>query len=373
MAQNDDSTEKTLDPTPKRLMDARKKGDVPSSRETGSMMVILAMLGMTVVLLPMQLPSLTGALMSTIEKADEIVIAAGTPGIEQVGAVMGELTSLITRAVSPIFLLFIVGALVGTLIQGQTVIAFERIKPKLSKVSPKEGLKRLFSANSLVELAKSLIKVFVVGTLALWITYGAVSTIWETTGFVPEHLLGYIGEAARKLLLAVAIFVVPVAIADILWRRYEWMRKQRMSHKELKDEQKETDGSPEIRAKRARRRMDLSQQRTLSIVPQATLVLTNPTHFAVALRYEPDVDLAPVCIAKGADHLAHKIREIAFENDVPVIENKPLARLLYDTVELEDIVPVEHWEIVAEIVGYVYDLQRNVKRDAPRGSELRTS
>ena len=370
---NNDSTEKTIDPTPKRLLDARKKGDVPSSRETGSMMMILALLGATVVLVPWQLPSITAALTATIDKAGEIVVAPGAPGIIQTGYVMWDVAMMLVRSLSPVFLLFIVAAIVGTVIQGQTVIAFERIQPKLSKVSPREGLKRLFSANSLVELAKSLAKVFVVGALAIWVTINAVQTIWQTNGFLPEYLLGYIGNASRQLLIAVAIFVVPVAIADILWRRYEWLRKQRMSHKDLKDEQKESEGSPEVRAKRARRRMDLSQQRTLSIVPQATLVLTNPTHYAVALRYNPEEDDAPVCIAKGADLVAMRIREIAFEHEVPVIENKPLARLLYDTVDLEEVVPMEHWEIVAEIVSYVFDIRNNVKRAAPAGSELRTA
>ena len=373
MAENqNDSTEKTLDPTPKKLQAARKKGDVPSSRETGNMTVILALLGVTVVVLPWQLPAIVSALWATIEKAGEIVIAPGQPGIVQAGSVMSDVSMMLARSIAPIFLVFIVGAILGTVIQGQTVIAFERIQPKLSKVSLREGFKRLFSLNSLVELAKSLVKVFVVGALALWISYSAVQSIWQTTGFLPEYLLGYIADAARQQLIAEAIFVVPVAIADILWRRFEWMKKQRMSHKDLKDEQKESEGSPEVRAKRARQRMDLSHQRTVSIVPQATLVLTNPTHYAVALQYDPDVDLAPRCVAKGADNVARRIREIAFEHEVPVIENKPLARLLYDTVELEDIVPVEHWEIVAEIVSYVFDLQKNVKRKPPSGSMLRT-
>ena len=172
--------------------------------------------------------------------------------------------------------------------------------------------------------------------------------------------------------MAAAILLVPIAIADIMWRRFDWRKRQRMSQKDLQDEIKESEGSPEIRSKRARRRRELSQQRTIAVVPIADVILTNPTHYSVALKYDPASDMAPVCIAKGADLVALRIREIGFEHDIPIIENKPLARLLYDTVEIDQVVPVEHWEIVAEIISFVFDLKNNKPRKAPEGSVLRT-
>ncbi|KAJ02030.1 flagellar biosynthesis protein FlhB [Sulfitobacter mediterraneus] len=373
MAENNDSTEKTLEPTEKRLQDARRKGDVPSSKETGNMVVVIALLGITALVLPFQTPKVVGALTALIEQASSLTVATGDPGLTRLGQIMGDFFLTLAIAVAPLFGVLLVGGLIGAAIQGETVIAFDRIQPKLSKISPREGFKRLFSANSFVEFLKSIIKVFAVGAMAIWITNQAVRAIWMTSGFIPEFLPGYLVNAAGKLLLAAAIFLVPLAIADILWRRFDWRRKQRMSQKELRDEIKESEGSPEIRGKRARRRRELSQQRTIAVVPIADVILANPTHFAVALKYDPITDVAPICIAKGADHLAHRIREVAFENEIPVVENKPLARLLYDTVEIDQPVPVEHWEIVAEIISFVFDRKNNKPHKIPDGSTLQTS
>jgi flagellar biosynthetic protein FlhB len=164
---------------------------------------------------------------------------------------------------------------------------------------------------------------------------------------------------------------LPLTLGDIVWTRFSWLRKQRMTHKEIRDEHKEQEGDPQLKGRRlqiARRR---SRQRMAQAVPKATLILTNPTHYAVALRYDQTVDAAPVCLAKGTDLMARRIREIAREHDIPVIENKPLARVLHAKVEIDEVVPVEHWQAVAEIVGYVLDLRRNIRRKPPAGSELR--
>ncbi|MFC6639669.1 flagellar biosynthesis protein FlhB [Sulfitobacter sp. JBTF-M27] len=373
MAENNDSTEKALEPTEKRLKDARRKGDVPSSKETGNMVVVIALLGIIAFVLPFQTPRVVDALSSLIEQASTMTVATGAPGLVRLGQITSEFTLNLVWGIAPLFGVLLLGAVIGAIVQGETVIAFERIKPKLSKISPAEGLKRLFSANSLVEFLKSIVKVFAIGFLAIWFTNQAVRDIWNTSGFVPEYLPGYLVEAAKKLLMAAAILLLPVAIADILWRRFDWRKKQRMSQKDLKDEIKESEGSPEIRNKRARRRRELSQQRTIAVVPIADVILTNPTHYSVALKYDPARDMAPVCIAKGADMVALRIREIAFEHDIPIVENKPLARLLYDTVEVDQAVPVEHWEIVAEIISFVFDLKKNIRRKPPEGSVLQTS
>jgi flagellar biosynthetic protein FlhB len=372
MAEGNDSTEKTLEPTEKRLQDARKKGDVPTSKETGNMVVVMALLGIIAFVLPLQAPKVVDALTSLIDQSASLTVATGAPGVARLGQIISEFALNLALTVAPIFGVLLLGGAIGAAIQGETVIAFERIEPKLSKISPAEGLKRLFSANSLVEFVKSIIKVFAIGGLAIWFTDQAVRKIWMTSGFLPEFLPAYLVEASQKLLMAAAILLVPIAIADIMWRRFDWRKRQRMSQKDLQDEIKESEGSPEIRSKRARRRRELSQQRTIAVVPIADVILTNPTHYSVALKYDPASDMAPVCIAKGADLVALRIREIGFEHDIPIIENKPLARLLYDTVEIDQVVPVEHWEIVAEIISFVFDLKNNKPRKAPEGSVLRT-
>ncbi|MBM1689243.1 flagellar biosynthesis protein FlhB [Sulfitobacter geojensis] len=372
MAENNDSTEKTLEPTEKKLQDARKKGDVPSSKETGNMVVVLALLGIIAFVLPVQTPKVMDALFALIEQSPTLTVDTGTTGVTRLGEIMSDFSLSIVIAIAPMFAVLLAGAAIGAAIQGETVISFERIRPKLSKLSPAQGLKRLFSANSLVEFLKSIVKVFAVGGFAIWVTLEAVERVWMMSGFLPEYLPGYLVAASQKLLLAAALFLVPVAIADILWRRFDWRKKQRMSQKDLRDEMKESEGSPEIRNQRARRRRELSRQRTLAVVPIANVILTNPTHYSVALKYDPDTDMAPICIAKGADLVALRIREVAFEHDIPIVENKPLARLLFDTVEIDQAVPVEHWEIVAEIISFVFALKENKPHVAPEGSVLRT-
>ncbi|HBM40076.1 MAG TPA: flagellar biosynthesis protein FlhB, partial [Sulfitobacter sp.] len=222
MAENSDSTEKTLEPTEKKLKDARKKGDVPSSKETGNMVVVVAMLGIAALVLPYQAPQIVVALSVLLDHSPNLMVATGEPGVIRLGQIMSEFFYMIVWAVLPIFGVLFLGGAIGAVIQGETVVAAERIKPKLSKLSPLEGLKRLFSANALVEFAKSIVKVLAIGGLAVWFTNEAVRRIWTSSGFIPEHLPGYLTAAAVKLLIAAAILLVPIAIADILWRRFDW-------------------------------------------------------------------------------------------------------------------------------------------------------
>jgi flagellar biosynthetic protein FlhB len=371
MAEDKNEDSKTFEPTEKRLMDARKKGDVPSSRETGNMMVIGSLFGCVAFILPWLVPGMTLSLARLIETSGSLTVGSGQTGIKDLGVILYEFSIAVMIGVAPIFGLMIVGALIGTLIQGSVVVSLERITPKLSKISPLEGFKRLFSASAFVEFGKNLLKVLVAGTLALWITRRSVSDIMAAPGFIPEALPLYIMNAAQALLVAMAIFLVPVALFDIFWKRYDWRKRQMMSFKEVRDEQKESEGAPELRAKRASIRRKLSQQRIAVAVPTANVILTNPTHFAVALKYEMGSDVAPICVAKGADNMARRIREIAFENDIPVIENKPLARLLFDQVEVDGMVPGEHWEIVAKIISFVINTGSQHKLELPEGSKLR--
>lgn len=371
MSEEQDKDTKTEEPTEKRIRDAYRKGDVPASRETGNMVVVLALLGIAAFALPMQVDKLIGSLAVLIEDAGQVVVGNGQVGLNDLQDASSAALSGLVSAILPVFAILMAGALFGALIQGITVVSPERIRPKLSKISPKEGLKRLFSLRSFVEFAKNLVKVLAVGALAVWVTNRAVQDIWAGLGFIPEYLPSYIVAHAKQLLIWTACLLVPIAVLDILWRRYDWRRRQMMTLKEVRDELKETEGNPEVRARRARLRRERSQQRVAVAVPLANLVLTNPTHFAVALKYDPETDIAPVCVAKGADNLAFRIRELAFEHDIPVIENKPLARLLFDVADLDEIVPAEQWEAVAEIVSFVMALkERGVTRKLPPGSGL---
>ncbi len=367
----EDKSSKTEEPTERKLRKAREKGDVPSSRETGNMMSVFALLVISLYLAPQLLPDLAGVLRGLLDSAGKIEIGSDTAGLRDVSQLTQDLALDLARTMAPLVLVMVLAALFGVLIQGQTVVALERIKPKLSKLSPLGGLKKMFSADALVEFAKNVAKVLVVGTIATIVARDSVEEIWAAPGFIPENLLGHVQGATIRMLVIATAFLVVVALIDIFWKRMDYNRKQRMSIKEVRDEHKDSEGDPQIKAKRGALRRQRARQRIATAVPTATLVLTNPTHYAVALKYQPGVDMAPICVAKGTDLVAAQIRKLARENEIAVVENRPLARALHAVVEVDQQVPVEHWQAVAEIIGYIMDLRRNIARKAPAGSSLR--
>ncbi len=367
----EDQSSKTEEPTERKLRKARDKGDVPASRETGNLMSVFSLLVITVFLLPQALPDLAGVLRGLLQMAGQIDIGEDTTGLADLGEVSGRLSRGLAAALGPIILVMVLAAIFGVLIQGETVVALERIKPKASKISPIAGIKRLFSANTLVEFLKNVAKVLVVGAIAIFVAYGAVTAIWETPDAIPESFFPYVQQAVIRLLIATTLFLVVITVIDILWKRAQWIRKQKMSLRELRDEHKDSDGDPHIKAKRGEIRRKRARQRLSVAVPTATLVLTNPTQYAVALKYVPGIDQVPVCVAKGTGQMAAQIRAIARENDVAIVENRPLARTLHALVEVDSAIPVEHWRAVAEIIGYIMDLRRNIRRKPPAGSQLR--
>jgi flagellar biosynthesis protein FlhB len=372
MSDKPDPSSQTQEPTPKKLMDARRKGDVPSSRETGNMMVVLSLSILVAFIVPFTITQLVETLANTIEASGMFLVGTDEAGLRRLGEFLTDFISDLRLFFIPVFAILLAGAISGILIQGETVFALERLKPKLSKISPIQGLTRLFSKNTAVEFLKNLSKVIFVGVVAVWVAYTSVREIWQGYGIYPEEMPKYISGVALKLLVPVTFFLIPIAIADILWQRFQWKKKQMMTMKEVKDEFKDSEGDPQIRGKRAALRRERSQKRLVHIIPKASVIITNPTHFAVALKYERNVDVAPVCVAKGSDAVARRIRQIAFDNDVPMIENKLLARTLYTATEIDQLIPDEHWKAVAEIIGYIESLQSNRKRRPPKGSLLQT-
>ncbi|EAQ02016.1 putative flagellar biosynthetic protein flhB [Pseudooceanicola batsensis HTCC2597] len=371
MAENEDQTNKTEEPTPRKLRQAREKGDVPSSREVGNMMSVMSLFLVAIFFLPQLGPTLVGTLRRVFENAGQVRIGEDVQGLRDLGQVTMELSGGLATVLAPVAATMLLAAVAAVLIQGEVVVAVDRITPKLSKINPIQGFKKIFSIDSFVEFLKSVAKVLVVGGISIYIAQIAVRGIWQTEGVTPESVLSYIGRYAALLLITVTLLLTVLSVADVMWKRFQWMKKQRMSVQEIRDEHKEMEGDPLIRAKRAEQRRKRAQQRITTAVPQATVVLTNPTHFAVALRYDNGTDQAPVCVAKGVDLMAAQVRKVARENEVPVVENKPLARALYDVAEIDEEIPFEHWQAVAEIIGYVMDLKHNLNRQPPAGSSLR--
>lgn len=373
MADNQDNTSKTEEPTEKKLRDARAKGDIPISREIGNLMVVVSLFGLAAFVLPLKAESLVASLSWLLEEAGQIEVGAGSAGTVQLGNIFRLLTYEVATSIYPIVLVLVGGAVFGIAIRGETVISVERIKPKYSRISPAQGLKRLLSIDTLVEFSKNLVKVGAVGALGLWIGRAAVQHVWLVPGLFPERLPGIMLDASARMLGAVAALLIPIAVLDVIWRRFEWRRKLRMSVKEIREEFKESEGSPEIKSKRAAIRRSRARQRLAAAIPTASVVLTNPTHYAVALKYERQSDQAPVCVAKGADAVARRIRALAFENGIPVIENKPLTRSLFQALEVGAEVPVAHWEAVARIIAFVIALEEHRPVDLPEGSVLQTA
>ena len=369
--QDEDKDNKTEEPTERKLRKSREKGDVASSKEAGNVMAVLSLFAITAFVLPSVSAPLAGVFRNVLESAGQVHVGTDLSGLRDLGAVSWKVLRGVGILLGPLMALMVIGALAGVALQGEVVVASERLKPKWSKISPISGFKRLFSLAAFVEFFKNVTKVLLVGVIAGWVVLNAVGQIWQTQGLLPERVIDFVrAEASRMLLITLALVSV-IAVADILWKRFDHRRKQRMSMKEIKDEVKETEGDPLIRSKRMNIRRERARQRLAQAVPRATVVLTNPTHFAVALKYENGVDMAPVCVAKGADLLAARIRELAKENEIPMVENRPLARALHDVAELDRPIPVEHWEAVAAIIGYIMDLERNIRRTPPEGSSLR--
>ncbi|MFD1342013.1 EscU/YscU/HrcU family type III secretion system export apparatus switch protein [Litorisediminicola beolgyonensis] len=367
----EDKDNKTEEASERKLKKAREKGDVPSSKEPGNVMSIFSFFILVLFILPVAGPSLAEVLGALLAQAAHIEVSAGATGLRDLGGVVSELALPLAFLLAPALATMIAAALFGVLIQGEVVVSTERIQPKLSKISPLQGLKRIFSTDTAVEFVKNLAKVAVVAFIGAQVSVGAVTAVWQSGGLEPVSLLLYLREKIALVLILTCSFLIPLAIIDIVWKRFQWLKKQRMSIKELRDEHKDSEGDPMIRRKREELRRERARQRAATAVPKATVVLTNPTHYAVALRYEAGLDPAPVCVAKGADLMAHQIRKLAAEHDVPMIENRPLARALYDSVEIDQTIPDEHWKAVAEILRYLMDLRARIRRAPPEGSTRR--
>jgi flagellar biosynthetic protein FlhB len=255
-------------------------------------------------------------------------------------------------------LLFAGAAFGASIIQNGLVISAEPLKPKLEKLSPISGAKRIFSLKSLVEFIKGLFKISLIGAAAVVLLWPEAAAIMQTTGVEIIAVTVMLQDLTVKLLVGIAALVLIIALLDLIYQRFEHQKQLRMSRKDLMDEYKQTEGDPYIKARLKSLRAEKARRRMMAQVPSATVVVTNPTHFAVALFYQADGMSAPRAVAKGVDSVAVRIRDLAKQHDVPVVENPPLARALFASVELGDEIQPEHYQAVAEVIGYVMRLER---------------
>ena len=356
MAEQRDDTEHSEDPTPRRLEEAIKRGDVVRSTEVGTWFMIA---GGTLILMVFAAP--TAASLQAIFRgllAHSYRIAAEGPALD---TFTKALANRLLAALGIPLVLLALAALLGTAIQHRILFSVEPIMPRLSRISPAAGVTRLFSRQALANFAKGLVKLTLFGTVIAALLWPQRQRLAGLIAADPAVILPFTRALAVQMLGTVVAILAIVAAADYLFQYRQWYDRQKMSVREMKEEFRQSEGDPAIKGKIRQLRMARARKRMMAKVPKASVVITNPTHFAVALQYERGMN-APVCVAKGTDLIARKIREVAEAHGIPVIENPPLARALHGTVELDQEIPQEHYRAVAEIIGYVMRLRRTVTR-----------
>lgn len=353
MADDTDQSQKTEEPTSKRLADARNKGQVVNSTEVKTWFTLLA-LALTIGLMG---PFLARSIAEPLQKFiyQPHMMSTTLSGIE--GIFVETLGKIGLVLLIPMGMVMVFSVVVSLVMTEGPLLTTEKMKPKLSKISLLGGAKRMFSARSLVEFAKGILKLAIVTVIGIIVMIPQVDTIMGMPDRPAAAILQELHWLAILLILSVLSVMAVVAAVDFMYQRYEHIKSLRMSKQEVKDEQKQSEGDPHVKGRLRSIRMERARQRIMQAVPNATVVITNPTHYAVALKYDLDQMAAPLCVAKGMDEVALRIREIANENEVAIIENPPLARALYATVEIDQEIPTEHYQAVAEIIGYVFRLK----------------
>jgi len=351
MAEENDDSQKTEEPSQKRIDEASEKGQFAVSREVNHLFMLLAGTILVTMFMPQMMLRIANALVGFLDHPD--TLAEGG----RFGEVLSDTAGRVGAALALPLAMLAAIALLGGLIQHGVSFSVEPLIPRFEKISPMNGFKRLFSSQSLSEFLKGLMKLAIVGAAVFYVLAPEVTKLEQLPAFDPMSLIHHLGQLTGRLMGTTLAVMAALAALDMLYQRFRHLRGLRMSRQELKDEMKQSDGDPQVKGRLRQLRMERARKRMMANVPDATVVVTNPTHYAVALKYVREEMEAPVVVAKGMDFVALKIREIAQDNDVPIIENPPLARTLYAACEVDQAVKPEHYKAVAEIIGYVLRLK----------------
>jgi flagellar biosynthetic protein FlhB len=348
----EDSDDKTEEPTGKRLSKAQEDGDVPLSREVGHLLMILGILVVVGTMAPWITKDLIGLLRAFIERPHMM-----HTDIESMRDMLIQMVWRVGLLLAMPVGLFIIIAFASTLGQVGFLYTPNKIMPKLSNLNPISGMKQLFSLMSIVEAAKSMAKVAII---IIVLSAMVVPALRHPDQIIDQDLVTTVSQTQTlvvMLLFFTAIVMGVIAALDTAYQRWQHKEKLKMTKQEVKDEHKDMEGDPKVKGKIRALRMERHKKRMMANVPKATVVITNPTHFAVALKYDMDSMAAPTVVAKGADYLAFRIRELAKSHEVPIVENPPLARALFAAVEVDQEIPAEHYKAVAEVIGFVMRLK----------------
>lgn len=355
---NDEGGEKTEEATPKKKQESRKEGQVAQSKEIVTGVTLLASF--------LALKFFIGFLgMRFYESFQHFYSNAGryvSEGVNTVsaGRLLNEILIESMIAMAPFLVIGLVVGFLATKFQFKWMITGKPLQPKFSKLNPINGFKRIFSMQSLVNLILSILKIILISYVAYTSVVDQVDIIYKAYDMSIPSCLAYLFQLIIDMGIKMSMVMLVIGVADYIYQRWKHNKDIKMSKQEVKDEFKNTEGDPKIKGQQKQRMMQASQRRMMQSIPEADVVITNPTHFAVALKYDADVSQAPVVTAKGADFLAYKIKDVARENHIEIVENKPLARMLYYNVDLNREIPPELYQMVADVLAYVYSLKNRI-------------
>ena len=353
--------EKTEEPTGKKLNDARKEGQVAKSKEIANAFGILALF----IILKVYVGTIGTRFIESFHvvygQIPELVkMYNGNLSVASLQVLLRSMMLRLLTIIAPVLLIGLMVAVICDIVQVKWRPTTKPIKPKFSKLSPVKGFARIFSPNSLVELLKSLLKLVVIGYVVYSYLKGRVGQIFLLYDITLNQAIGLIGEIAIDLGIRIAMVYMVIAFLDFWYQKWKFRQDMKMTKQEAKDEYKNQEGDPQVKAKQKQRMREASMRRMMSQLPEADVVITNPTHYAVAIKYDPEKYDAPYVLAKGEDYLAQKIKDVAREHEIEIVENKPLARMLYANVEIGGLIPPELYQAVAEVLAFVYHLKGKI-------------
>ena len=358
MAEGEDKESKTEDPTDKKIRDAAEKGNVPFSREVTIFASSIAFYIYLVFFLPASTARIGEVLKDLFEQPDQWPIRTGSDVFSLITHLGWEMAAFL----APAFILFMAFGVGSSIAQNMPSMVLERIRPQASRISLAKGWARLFSVTGLVEFGKALFKIVIVSLIMYFALKSEYFSAIDAMFSDPQVIFVKMASIVKKIMVVIVLATALVAIVDFFWTRHHWFSQLKMTKQEIKDELKQSQGDPIVKSRQRSIARDRARRRMIGNVPRATLIIANPTHYAVALRYVREENDAPVVVAKGQDLIALKIREIAEENGIPVFEDPPLARSMFAQVLVDSVIPSIFYKAVAELIHRVYASQPQNRR-----------
>ncbi len=345
--------EKTEKATGKKLSEARKKGQVAQSKEISSVMIMMTALGIFYFGGSWMFWHLSGLITGVYQNIGSLRLTT----ISDASAFSLEIGYQLATVLLPVLIPIAIAGLIANILQVGFQMNTEAMKPKFSKLNPISGMKRFVSLKSLVETGKSILKIIFIGGIAYLLVKSDIQEFPILIQQEVGQILVFIARVSLKVLFFVCLAMIVLAVIDYIYQRWQHAQDLKMTKQEVKDEQKQTYGDPKVKARIRSVQLEMARRRMMEAVPEADVVITNPTHLAIALKFDAREMMAPRVLAKGAGHIAQRIREIAIEHQIPIVEEKPLARALFKMVEIGEYIPAELYRAVAEVLAYIYRLK----------------